>query len=428
MTSGKATSLREVHLTAGDALLPALLALATVASTATKLRLPGVPLGIGELLLTGWLASSLMLRSVGSGFRWNDGFALRWGGLFLLLTACALLVGAIQAEAVGVTSTYETLHEAMAWAFVLALVAWFLLESDSPRAVLRFLKWFAGLGLLFATLLLVAAVLSRLLLGTQWFWYLGFRMSGWSENPNQLAALLAPLPFLAVHFRAHASGRCSRVLWTAGLVGGTLAGLATQSDALFAAWMLGLSIMMAATWVRGLLGQARTVRSILVNGVVLPLAIAAMLVPTAATLLHLFEGAVEGRASEGGQAGTRLSLWRHGLEAVAESPLIGWGPGSHSGIDRPFAGTESHNTFIDLAAQAGLPVSLALAVIVVLAAIGPIRRHALPIGLAVVATATFAFFHNCLRHPVFWLVVFGALAASHAGQIARRGAVDLRHL
>lgn len=426
MTYGQEITHSKAAALAGDALLPALLALAVVTSTATKLRLPGVPLGIGELLLTGWLASSLMIRSVTTGFCWSGGFTVRWGGLFILVTSFALLAGAFLAEAAGVTGMYGTLHQAVAWVFVMVLLGWFLLESASARAVRRFLALFTVVGLLSTSALLVSAILSRLLLGSHWFWYFGFRMSGWSENPNQLAAMLAPLPFLAAHFRREAPDRWRRALWTAGMLGTVLAGIATQSDALFAAWLLCGAIVVADRWIRGMIGRARTVRSMVVNGIVMPCALAVVLVPAGAVLERLVESTVEVRANEGGQAGTRLSLWQNGMQAVAESPLVGWGPGSHSGLDGPFQGTESHNTFIDLAAQAGLPASIGLVAIVVLATMGPIRSRALLVGLAVVSIVTFAFFHNCLRHPVFWFVIFGALAASHGGPAARRDVVDLR--
>ena len=41
------------------------------------------------------LASSVMIRSVTTGFCWTGGFALRWGGMFILVTSCALLGGAL---------------------------------------------------------------------------------------------------------------------------------------------------------------------------------------------------------------------------------------------------------------------------------------------------------------------------------------------
>ena len=412
MTSGIDTARSDVGRLAGQALLPTLLALATVTSTATKLRLFGVPLGIGELLLVGWLASSVMIRSVTTGFCWTGGFALRWGGLFLLVTSCALLGGAFLAKALGVTGMYGTMHEAMAWAFVVVLVGWFLLESGSPVAVERFLMSFAGLGTLAVGCLLLAAVLSRLLLGSQALWYLGVRLSGWSENPNQLATLLAPLPFLAWHFRRDACSPRRRRLWAAGIIGTLLAGLATQSDALFVAWTLGTSVLVMSYWIHGIVGRERTVRSVLVNGIVMPCLLAAMLVPTGGMLGRLVESALVGRAGEGGQAGTRVTLWRHGLDAAFESPLVGWGPGSHSGLAHAFQATESHNTYLDLATQAGLPSSLALLGLIAAAMYMALHRRAAPLAVAVLAIAVLAMFHNVLRQPVFWFTVFGVMAAN----------------
>lgn len=415
MTSDTAVIRRRIGRAGVVVMLPALLALATVTSTATKLRFPGLPVGIGELLLAGWLASSVTLRSVATGFHWHQGLALRWGGLFVLTTSCALLCGAFLAKALGVTSMYGTTHEAVAWIFVMSLLGWFLLESGTPVTVERFLVFFAGIGTMAASSLFIAAILSWLLLGSQALWNSGFRMSGWSENPNQLAAMLAPLPFLAWQFRRDARVPGIRRRWTAGIVGTVLAGLATQSDALFVAWLLGTSILVGSYWIRGIIGRERTVRSVLVNGIVMPLVLAVMLVPTGGMLARLVESAVEDRASEGGQAGIRVTLWNHGLDAAFESPIVGWGPGSHSGFAHAFQGIESHNTYIDLAAQAGFLSSFALLAIFGIAMFLALHRRAAPLAVAVLAIAVLALFHNVLRQPVFWFTVFGVMAASCTG-------------
>lgn len=391
-------------------LFPELLALATVASTATKVRLPGLPLGIGELLLVGWLASSFAFRWMYTGPRWPNGFALRWGGLLFIALIAALLAGAVLAQATGVTRAYPTAYEGIAWTFVVVLVSWFAAESGYPSMVERYLKAFAAAGTIAAASIVVAAVVTRLAFGSQAFWYQGLRLSGWSENPNQFAALLAPLPFVAWHFRRGARRPAVRRGWSLAIGGTALAGAATQSDALWLGWILGAAVLMAVTWLRGLAGRERTVKSMLVAGVVLPCLAGAALVPISGLLTQSLESAIEDRANQGGQAGTRVTLWRHGMEAVSMSPAFGWGPGAHSGFETPFEGTESHNSYIDLAAQAGLPVALGVIALFGLAMAFATRSGAVPIALGLLSLAVLAVFHNLLRQPVFWFMLFAVLS------------------
>ena len=65
------------------------------------------------------------------------------------------------------------------------------------------------------------------------------------------------------------------------------------------------------------------------------------------------------------ELGTRIALWRHGLEAIAESPIFGFGPGQFVrafdafylpgayGADRWF--DSSHNIFLDYGVSGGIP-------------------------------------------------------------------------
>jgi O-antigen ligase len=392
-------------------LLPGLLAIATVASTATKLRFPSVPFGLGEVLLLAWLGASFVMRFMNWGMTWERGFALRWGSLLLLFTATALLLGSFLAGLVGTTASYDTAHEAAAWAFILVLAGWFLLESGEQSSVLQFLRTFAAVGVATATVLLLAAVLTRVLFGWQGLWYMGVRLSGWSENPNQFATLLAPLPFLASYFARLSRTRAGRRFWWLGITGTLVAGVVAQSDALLVAWILGFGILVGVGWVARVAGSRRTVTSMILNAVFLPLALAALLVPVFDLLVSLLEATAESRANEGGQAGTRLTLWTHGTEAVLRSPFFGWGPGSHSGLLGAFGGVESHNTFIDLAAQAGVPVSMLLVCLIGVAVFVSARAGMLRLGVAILALATLAAFHNVLRQPVFWFCLFAVMNA-----------------
>lgn len=413
MTASTAAGRRRVAWSRDGATLPLFLAGAAVASTATKLRFAPMSFGVGEALLVAWLGTSIIARATSTGFYWQAGSAVRWGGPFLLCTLAALLCGALAGQVMGMPVLYDTRHEALAWVFVLGLVGWFVLEAGATLDVRGFLRWFAAIGALSATLLLASAVFSRIAWGSDALWYAGVRLSGWSENPNQLALLLAPLPFLAIEFRREATSGAGA--WTAGIVATAAAGLATLSDALLLSWGLGAMTLLAARWVTGILGARRTVGSIMLNAVAVPATLVLGGVLIGGFIANLLEAVMDARISAGGQASTRMTLWQYGLQAAFESPLFGWGPGAHSGFEGPFEGVESHSTFIDLATQAGLPAALALLALILLGIARALRRKALPLALALLSVAVVATFHNVLRQPIFWLIIFGVIASVDAG-------------
>jgi len=402
-----------------SALLPSLLALATVLSTATKLRLPGLPVGAGELLLLAWLSVSACVRALSTGFLWPMGLALRWGVLFLLFVGCTLLIGAGLAQTPMGPGLVGTGHEAIAWAFILPLTLWFLLEAQPASAVLRFLERFAGTAALAAGALFAVALVARVATGSDALWYGGMRLAGWAENPNQLALLLAPVPFLAIHFRRAANSTRARA-WSGAIVTTGMAGFATLSDALLLSWVLGGFVLIVSAWITGIIGAHRTARSVIANALAIPLLLALFVVLFGNLASNLFTSIVEARAGEGGQASTRLTLWNHGMSAAFRSPLVGWGPGAHSGFNGPFEGVESHSTFIDLATQAGFPVAIALAAIILGGIARALRTGSLPLALAVGSVAIIATFHNVLRQPIFWFVVFGIVAACSIGNAGAR--------
>jgi hypothetical protein len=68
--------------------------------------------------------------------------------------------------------------------------------------------------------------------------------------------------------------------------------------------------------------------------------------------------------------------------------------------------------YIDLATQAGLPLSLALLGLIAAAMYLAFQRRAASLAMAVLAVAVLAIFHNVLRQQVFWFTVFGVMAAS----------------
>jgi O-antigen ligase len=110
------------------------------------------------------------------------------------------------------------------------------------------------------------------------------------------------------------------------------------------------------------------------------------------------------------QGRVRLDLWVHGVEAWAHSPLVGLGPGAFSGIDRPFQGSEAHNTIIDWGASTGLLGVAAWLALAGATAFATIRARSLPLAGACIAFFVFAQFHYVMRHPILWFVQLALLA------------------
>ena len=127
-------------------------------------------------------------------------------------------------------------------------------------------------------------------------------------------------------------------------------------------------------------------------------------------------GAMEAPVQPGAKAAIRNALWRHGLDAVRASPLVGWGGGPHSGFEGPFRGMEAHNTWIDWATRAGiLGLGLYVGLLAVVGARLLRARRALP-WAALVALLAYGAFHNTMRQPIVWvvwtLVLMGASTAA----------------
>jgi O-antigen ligase len=372
-------------------------------STATQLRLPVVPIGIGESLLLVAMLYSLLTSALMHRFRVSpDGrlVAQIWGVLVLGFLA-GWLIGLLS----GRWSLASGVRNAAAYAFSLVVIFSFL-TMPSVRARIRSTMYVmmvvtaCGLALLFALSLATGGMgLSSL---EPW---VGFRFVGWAENPNQIAIAIGAVPFIAHHFRDTAATPMRRLAATLVLVLGLVIGTATLSDALLVGWLAAASGVVLIQ----ILGDRKSV--LFSHTVLLKLALL--------TLLLLFAGAVFFAAiqssvvsmmsAEGGQAQVRLALWGHGIEVFLDSPLVGFGPGAYSWIRNPNAIMEAHNTFIDLAASAGITGLLPLLLL-----IGVATRRAFvarDAGLfgCIVYVIMFSSFHFVLRRPLFWFLIFFVL-------------------
>ncbi|MFO0068725.1 MAG: O-antigen ligase family protein, partial [Alphaproteobacteria bacterium] len=385
---------------------------------ATGLRPFSVPIGLGELMLLALIPASLRHANIKS---W-----LCWTAPFLCYLAILVMSGLIS----GSLWTEPGLHDVLAGVFVLVAVSCFGLERVDLAI---FCKWaIVGCLILYGLLVVVFTTESsdgiRLCCA-----YYNVRFTGFSINPNQLALMLLPLPFLAYwRYSVRPSGFGLPWLVVA-LLGIFTLGLLVGSNALLLGWVIG---------------------SVLLNVRRLPrVDFAALLLPVLLCLtwggLPMFKGfefvsdfgitrgaerarnAESARDAESARnaeithdGGIRLNLLQDGLAVWMASPLIGNGPGPQ--VTFKGAPAEVHNTPIDVLSQTGVVGLACLAIFV----IRLLKKQANAVRLSqvllnptalalLVSLAVFASAHFVLRQPVFWCSLMLAAAMARTPPPAR---------
>lgn len=410
-----------------------LLGMGLVFSVATQLRVLGLPVGLGEMLLSLWLLSTLL--------------AARDRRDLALLRVSSFAVGGALLLAIGYfLSTYpegrrppSALHDTLAYLFCAALAINYASLSDRYESRLpTLLLW----GFLVSAL--VALVFGVML--SSWtgmdVMYHDVRWQHLSNNPNQFSLLLLPLPFLALHLILRQSAE--RIPLMPVLLGSLALGLGWygRSSALTLAWIGGgLAAVPALRWgttslymrvpgpverfvtrnnriasllillmVAGSVWQWRAVaKEIFVvagtetragasTGTSTSTGTSAGMCPT---ILSLYQSsAVTGK----GEVSVRLALWCNALTVIHYAPLTGFGPGAHSGFVKPFAGEEAHNTLLDWGTQTGLAGVAVLAGYLGWLLWQVLRRRHYELIAMLLALYVFAMFHFVLRQPLFWIV------------------------
>jgi O-antigen ligase len=397
---------------------PWLLSLGLVFSVATQLRLPGLPLGLGEVLLLLWL-----LTTVVSAKNWHNP-ALT--GVLALTLVSALLLSAgyfLMVYPEG-HSRPPALHDTLAYVFCAVLAINYARLSDKYENDLPAMLLWAFL--MSAMLALVLGVIGRDWSGMD-VMYHHMRWQHLSDNPNQFALLVLFLPFLALHLILRQSEKQSLLMPT--LLGLLALGLGwySQSDALTLAWVGGgLVAALALSGERPKRSippqppapYARLIAALLV---LLMVAGSAWQWRDVAAQVILGTGTKTGGCSnlmgtpktpindDQNQVGIRLCLWHNALVAIQYSPLTGMGPGPHSGFIKPFDGEEAHNSLLDWGTQAGLVGVAALVGYLTWLLWQVMRRRHYELVAMLLALYCFAMFHLMLRQPLFWIVPLLAL-------------------
>lgn len=423
-------------------------------TTATQLRFPGFPLGLGECLLACWLLiAGQAIRKSGSSF-WSSMTAVAFAA-FWLVALVSMGLGAILGGQSNQSLATSSAHDALAYGLALAFCLGLVLHPQAGRQAMR-LTYFLTLAAALPMVVLWIYGLFREWLGPMNLWY-GLRFTGWSANPNQAALLLLTMPFLILHrleVRRRASVENRYLAWALLVCLVLVIGWSTDSGALRLAWTASFSLLLAVFAWRARLGRPYAPR--LLSTLCLMIVLAGMIQRAAeespvrssqAEQVRLAEDLSKGldpsktvrflglRTSESGNLAyamlsmshmyyqddeltIRANLVVNGLRAIQASPVFGLGPGCHSGLDEPFQGSEAHNTLVDWGTNAGVVGMLAL-----LGLVAWLARRLLLTGhysllAGLLALAVFAQFHHVLRHPMTWAYL--ALASLLADVSAAR--------
>jgi O-antigen ligase len=372
--------------------------IAVVLTTASQLRLPGVPIGPGEGMLLVWILLGLSLLVLRNSVRFPTAakpFLYFWAASIPLLLAGWLAKELLQIPG----SSSLVLHDAFALVFSAAAIGLFVLQPQLPA------KAFLSAKVLVVTAVVPLAVLlvlgyAGIGLGPLEVWYLGIssRFQGWATNPNQTALLMAPIPFVAGMLLSRAPARAERIWWAGIVAASVVIGIATLSDSVFVVWAMGGPAWLLVRWYGSATAGAHGYLRKGIVAVVLPVLAAAVI---ANFVVPAYE--VVGGLSRSYQGALRFMIWANGVEAIGTSPIVGLGPGPHSGETRPFSGLEVHNTFIDWPTRTGLLGMLAYIGLLLWVAIRAWRAKQYLLLLALMSVVVFGAFHFVLRQPVFWL-------------------------
>jgi O-antigen ligase len=340
-----------------------------------------------------------------------------WGIAWL-----TLLGGLLQAQASGLARTSGEGREFAAFAYVAALMLVLGFMVRDPRVASQTLRrYITVLSVAVATTFLMAVLFRDSGLGR--LWYGGARFTAFAANPNQLALFLLPAPFVVLQL--HEDGSLATIKSILCLAAVTVAGVATLSDALALAWLVGGALSGTLLLWKSRRAPGRGLVTVALTWVLLPAILIICALVTGPLLYPQLESSVAGVVQEGSQASVRVTLWQHGFEAITRAPWTGWGPGAHSGIRGPFEATEAHNSYLDWGASTGVVGLAALLLVLGWAMASCIRGGKHHLGVALLAMMLFAVFHFVLRQPAFWLpVLLLAVASSpatdqrHAGTLA----------
>jgi O-Antigen ligase len=409
-----------------------LLALGLVLSPASQLRLPGVPLGPGEVCFVLWVLSGLLSEATRVGPPFTPVFTRLF--LYWVAFGSSLVIGTLMAMVIGdLHDPGLFMHDALAYPLLAAISLLLVVEPGSGLR-LRRIAWFVvTIG---AVVLALQAVhgLGLLQFGEldPWYWD---RLRGWSANPNQLGLLCAVFVPTALHLAETAAGPWSRLVAIMCLVIGAIVGRMTKSDT-FSLFMIAGALLYCGLKLRSALrmdAPRLAVKSTLAWVIVFALP---FLITTGAAVGYLearqLDTLVRSLSKDNGEgtqreASLRFDVWRQAIGRGVESHFLGLGPGPHIDIpssiitgrqaggkrpkyiDHPdvngLPNFEAHNTILDLFTQGGLLAVVSLVWLIGSTTTSVMRARSDALTVMLFGLVIFGIFHLIIRSPLFWFAI-----------------------
>jgi O-Antigen ligase len=413
-------------------MMDGILALGLLFTTASQLRLPGVPIGPGELGLVVWIVA-ILFRTLLSGApassrpRAVSDLLIFWGAL-----ALALSLGMITAMATG--EAFESdlvLHDAAAYVLVAVVSCLCAAASSRPRRVAWFLviSGAASLSLQYANGIGLIGVPGI----DPWFWE---RFRGWSGNPNQLAILCLIIVLVAFYLADAATSVGTRLAAMLLMIPPLIVGRMSGSDAFMLALAVALAVWFTVkliVWLHddglGLSLRASFARLALLAAPVLLLCLAPLVLSRAEEIKGFAMGFAKHEGAEAAdEANLRLTLWRQAIGRGIDSGMMGLGPGPHLQIplsivaaDLASMGTqpanmshptqngtanyEAHNTILDVFTQGGMLAVASFVWLLLRATQYVYRARSAELMALLAGAAIFMMTGNIVRQPIFWFAI-----------------------
>jgi len=234
----------------------------------------------------------------------------------------------------------------------------------------------------------------------------GVRFAGLAVNPNQFALFVLCIP-LCLGVGLSGRGTIHAVGFVLLGILAVLAGLDSMSDALLISWyLLVVILMLVALILRENPKKLKPAILIMVMIVCANLFWQPLVLISSRVGLSL-SNRIELNVSnpaEQNQISIRLGLYRNGMLAWMDRPLLGHGVQMVSGFQSPYEGKESHNTVIDWASWTGVLGVLSAGIWY-----STMLRRAWMwrqlVGMAgMIVLLVFAQFHLVARQPLFMIM------------------------
>ncbi len=362
-------------------LTPILLPLGLFLSTATRLRFPGIPIGVSEILLVIvlFINRSSIIQTL-KDWKSYKLFYLFWGCFFLFgfLGLCCFKSNSAINQFI--------LKDSIAYAYVFILSIFFLGNPDKNEQTLKIV-------------MALYVISSLIFIGYDTFFhqelfhpYRRFpcpRFIGLSLNPNQIALALSPLPFLGLHYAFHENTplkiNLHRFLWISLMLGSIYVGAQNTSIALLFGWCLfGFGAILVKIF------HTKYQKLLIFTSLI-------MFASGGIAYLYLkniWPGVVY-------EFEVRTYFTSIAFKTLQDTYFLGKGIGTY--ILQGNEAYDLHNTFLNIFLNSGVITgSIALILLgVTFRKIFKTRNYF--IALAFLNVVFFSCAHSLMRHPIFWL-------------------------